>query len=118
MFSRSAGLLWVPRLLHLSLTSHWRNATKPGSRAVKRSHQTAMQIATGLLIETKRGRRAIRSAIRTTWAAKLGPDAREDRIGGSGAVRIDGRIHWNWVFQNHQVVIHIVRNSRAASVIT
>jgi transposase len=33
-------------------------------------------------------------------------------------VRINGRNHWNWVFQNDQVVIHIVRNSRAASVVT
>jgi transposase len=33
------------------------------------------------------------------------------------AVRIDGRTHWNWVFQNDQVVIHVVR-SRAASVVT
>jgi transposase len=32
-------------------------------------------------------------------------------------VRIDGRTHWDWVFQNDQVVIHVVRNSRAASVI-
>jgi transposase len=29
-------------------------------------------------------------------------------------VRIDGRTHWNWVFQNDQVVIHVVRDSRAA----
>ena len=34
------------------------------------------------------------------------------------SVRIDGRTRWNWVFQNDQVVIHVVRNSRAASVIT
>ena len=34
------------------------------------------------------------------------------------SVRIDGRTHWNWVFQNDQVVIHVVRNSRAANVIT
>ena len=34
------------------------------------------------------------------------------------SVRIDGRSHWNWVFQNDQVVIHVVRNSRAASVVT
>jgi transposase len=34
------------------------------------------------------------------------------------SVRIDGRPHWNWVFQNDQVVIHVVRNSRAASVVT
>ena len=33
-------------------------------------------------------------------------------------VRIDGRTHWNWVFQNEQVVIHVIRNSRAASVVT
>jgi transposase len=32
-------------------------------------------------------------------------------------VRIDGQTHWDWVFQNDQVVIHVVRNSRAASVI-
>jgi transposase len=34
------------------------------------------------------------------------------------SVRIDGRTHWDWVFQNDQVVIHVVRNSRAASVVT
>jgi transposase len=34
------------------------------------------------------------------------------------SVRIDGRTHWNWVFQNDQVVIHVVRDSRAASVVT
>jgi len=33
-------------------------------------------------------------------------------------VRIDGRTHWNWVFQNDQVVIHVVRHTRAASVVT
>lgn len=33
-------------------------------------------------------------------------------------VRIAGRTHWNWVFQNDQVVIHVIRNSRAASVVT
>jgi transposase len=34
------------------------------------------------------------------------------------SVRIDGRTHWNWVFQNDQVVIHVVRSSRAANVVT
>jgi transposase len=34
------------------------------------------------------------------------------------SVRIDGRTHWNWVFQNDQVVIHVVRDSRATSVVT
>jgi transposase len=33
-------------------------------------------------------------------------------------VRIGGQTHWNWVFQNDQVVIHVVRNSRAANVVT
>jgi len=33
-------------------------------------------------------------------------------------VRIDGRTYWNWVFQNDQVVIHVVRDSRAANVVT
>ena len=33
------------------------------------------------------------------------------------SVRIDGRTHWDWVFQNDQVVIHVVRDSRAASVV-
>jgi transposase len=33
-------------------------------------------------------------------------------------VRVNGRTHWNWVFQNDQVVIHVIRNSRAAGVVT
>lgn len=33
------------------------------------------------------------------------------------SVRIDGRTAWNWVFQNDQVVIHVIRKSRAAAVI-
>jgi transposase len=33
-------------------------------------------------------------------------------------VRVGGRTHWNWVFQNDQVVIHVVRDSRAAGVVT
>jgi transposase len=33
------------------------------------------------------------------------------------SVRIGGRTHWNWVFQNDQVVIHVVRDSRAAGVV-
>ena len=62
---------------------------------------------------------------------------RRSRIVGCDetSVRIDGRTHWNWAepakvtpmrsiggrqaegFQNDQVVIHVVRNSRAASVV-
>src|SRR4051812_43081773 len=45
---------------------------------------------------------------------------RRSRIVGSDeiSVRIDGRTHWDWVFQNDQVVIHVVRDSRATSVVT
>jgi transposase len=45
---------------------------------------------------------------------------RRSRIVGCDetSVRVDGHTHWNWVFQNDQVVIHVVRNSRAASVVT
>ena len=32
-------------------------------------------------------------------------------------VRIDGRSCWNWVFQNDEVVIHVVRRSRGAGVV-
>ena len=32
-------------------------------------------------------------------------------------VRIDGKGHWNWVFQNDDVVIHVVRASRGAGVV-
>lgn len=33
------------------------------------------------------------------------------------SVRIDGRTAWNWVFHNDQVVIHVIRKSRAAAVV-
>ncbi len=33
-------------------------------------------------------------------------------------VRIDGQTCWNWVFQNRDVVIHVIRYSRATSVVT
>jgi transposase len=33
------------------------------------------------------------------------------------SVRIDGRTCWNWVFQNSEVVIHVVRSSRGAGVV-
>jgi transposase len=32
-------------------------------------------------------------------------------------VRIDGRTCWNWVFQNAEVVIHVIRKTRAAAVV-
>jgi transposase len=33
------------------------------------------------------------------------------------SVRIDGKTCWNWVFQNEQVVIHVIRKSRGAAVV-
>ncbi len=33
------------------------------------------------------------------------------------SVRIDGRTCWNWVFQNDEVVIHVIRRSRGAGVV-
>jgi transposase len=32
-------------------------------------------------------------------------------------VRVNGKGHWNWVFQNTEVVIHVIRNSRGAGVV-
>lgn len=34
------------------------------------------------------------------------------------SVRIDGRTCWNWVFQNNEVVIHVIRHSRGAGVVS
>jgi transposase len=44
---------------------------------------------------------------------------RRARVVGSDetGVRIDGRTCWNWVFQNDEVVIHVVRRSRGAGVV-
>ncbi len=33
------------------------------------------------------------------------------------SVRVDGQTRWNWVFQNGEVVIHVVRHSRSAGVV-
>ncbi len=32
-------------------------------------------------------------------------------------VRVNSKGHWNWVFQNTEVVIHVIRNSRGAGVV-
>jgi transposase len=34
------------------------------------------------------------------------------------SIRVDGRTCWNWVFQNNEVVIHVIRHSRGAGVVT
>ncbi len=33
------------------------------------------------------------------------------------SVRVDGRTCWDWVFQNNEVVIHVIRHSRGAGVV-
>jgi len=33
------------------------------------------------------------------------------------SVRIDGRTCWNWIFQNDEVVVHVIRSSRGAGVV-
>jgi len=33
------------------------------------------------------------------------------------SVRVDGRTCWNWVFQNSEVVVHVIRHSRGAGVV-
>ncbi len=33
------------------------------------------------------------------------------------SVRVDGKTYWNWVFQNDEVVIHVIRASRGAGVV-
>jgi transposase len=44
---------------------------------------------------------------------------RRARVVGSDetGVRVDGRGCWNWVFQNAEVVVHVVRRSRGAGVV-
>jgi transposase len=32
-------------------------------------------------------------------------------------VRVDGRTHWNWVFRNEQVVVHVIRPTRGRAVV-
>ena len=33
------------------------------------------------------------------------------------SVRVDGRTCWDWVIQNSEVVIHVIRNSRGACIV-
>jgi len=44
---------------------------------------------------------------------------RRARVVGSDetGVRVDGRSCWNWVFQNAEVVVHVIRRSRGAGVV-
>jgi hypothetical protein len=70
---------------------------------------------------TFRGRQA-RIVRRLRRLAELRLQFRDPSFGRASSapttsVRIAGRTHWNWVFQNDQVVIHVVRDTRAASVV-
>src|SRR3982751_5431198 len=44
---------------------------------------------------------------------------RRARVIGSDetTVRVGGRTHWNWVFQNEQLVIHVIRPTRGRAVV-
>ena len=44
---------------------------------------------------------------------------RRARVIGSDetTVRVGGRTHWNWVFQNDEVVIHVIRPTRGRAVV-
>ena len=79
-------------------------------------HLYALQISEGALDGMLQRAKPCFDSEVTAILARL----RRSRIVGSDetSVRIGGRTHWNWVFQNDQVVIHVVRNSRAASVVT
>jgi transposase len=79
-------------------------------------HLYALQISEGALdAMLQRARRCFDSEVAAILAR-----LRRSRIVCSDetTLRIGGRPYWNWVFQNDQVVIHIVRNTRAASVVT
>lgn len=79
-------------------------------------HLYALQISEGALDAMLRRAKPCFDSEVMAILARL----RRSRIVGCDetSVRIDGHTHWNWVFQNDQVVIHVVRNSRAAGVVT
>jgi transposase len=79
-------------------------------------HLYALQISEGALDAMLQRARPCFDTEVATILARL----RRSRIVCSDetSVRVGGRTHWNWVFQNDQVVIHVVRDSRAASVVT
>ena len=78
-------------------------------------HLFALQISEGALDAMFRRAKPCFDNETATILARL----RRSRIicSDETTVRIDGRTHWNWVFQNEAVVIHVIRNSRAASVV-
>jgi transposase len=56
---------------------------------------------------------------RPSWPGCAGRGSSAPTVGStaSDGVRIDGRTCWNWVFQNDEVAIHVVRHSRGAGVV-
>jgi hypothetical protein len=68
----------------------------------------------------RRARRRLSSGqagVRCRWANILTRLRRGVICSDETTVRIDGRTCWNWVFQNDEVVIHVVRKSRGAGVV-
>lgn len=78
-------------------------------------HLFALQISEGALDAMFRRAKPCFDNETTAILARL----RRSRIicSDETTVRINGRTHWNWVFQNQAVVIHVIRNTRAASVV-
>ena len=79
------------------------------------AHLFALEISQGALDSLFRGARDRLDA----EVARILTRLRRARVIGSDEtpVRVAGRTCWNWVFQNAEVVIHVIRPSRAGAVV-
>ena len=79
------------------------------------THLFALEISEGALDSLFRGARGRLDAEVAAILTRL----RRARVIGSDetTVRVAGRTCWNWVFQNGEVVIHVIRPSRAGGVV-
>lgn len=79
------------------------------------AHLFALEISEGALDALFRRAKPLFEGEAAAILARL----RRARVIGSDetAVRVDGRTHWNWVFQNEQVVVHVIRPGRGRAVV-
>jgi len=79
------------------------------------AHLFALEISEGALDSLFQGARSRLDAEVAAILTRL----RRARVIGSDetTVRVEGRTCWNWVFQNAEVVIHVIRPSRASGVV-
>ena len=79
------------------------------------AHLFAMEISEGALDAMFRRAKPLFEGEAAAILARL----RRARVIGSDetAVRVDGRTHWNWVFRNEQVVVHVIRPGRGRAVV-